>query len=215
MGKRKAEQAHADWPQEKVFEKQGRVHITGRYKDPGLSDRSYYIGASFWALTAVLAWFLVPGSGGDFWFDFIMIGFFGGGMAFWVVYALAYLFQRKNLDLVIGPESIKIDGRHYDLKAVSEFRAERHRKAVETWEKHGTQSKQYGQALEVLMQYGERVVPIAEFRGRDQDKARALVIKLQNWCDGFKSLRKKEEGVPGTKGAPAGGGEFGPAPPIR
>ena len=99
-----------------------------------------------------------------------------------------------------------------------EFRVEEHQKGLEERAKEIKHNKRfphvYREAVEVVMQYGEKRVPVAELPLKEIEKGKALVIRLQNICDQWdEAARRLAEG----QMRPAGEtpvSDFGEAPPI-
>jgi len=214
MFERKTETAFADWPLAEMLADQGIVHITGKYKDPDLFQRSACGGFFVAVVLTAIAWFVIQPFDLKSWVTFILVFVFGIQLIGWLAVVLLYFFRRKNLDIKIGAEAIDIDGHHYARNGIVQFHLAQHHKAVEWEEKTGRNSQEYGKAVEVIMQYGERGIPIAAIRGRDMEMAHALVLRLQNICSQFD---KVVAGMGEKETAPkeAVGGDFGPAPDVR
>jgi hypothetical protein len=85
------------------------------------------------------------------------------------------------------------------------------RKEIATQKK---QPRTYREAIEVVMWYGEKRVVIAEMVDNEYNKAKALVIRLQNWCsamDRVKDLLRSGEAVSVDQSF----GDFGPEPDLQ
>jgi hypothetical protein len=159
----------------------------------------------------VAGWFM-PISGEDY---FMSILFVFPALSC-VAGVIFYIFSWRSVDVKIGPEFIVIGRRRYARDGVSEFRGELPRKIAKRLDTHGAITQRQANEKEVVMQYGERTIPIARFRARDIEKARALIMRLQTWHEGFNRLRRRSD-IETHPAAPeaAGADEFGPAPRIR
>jgi len=195
-----------------VLEKQGGVQITGKYMSPNVYEWAKTVAT---LVVVTLGWFvpLVLLDGGANLSAVLLVS----GIVLAVVWGGLYMLIagvfRPAVNVKMFPDVIQVGGRRYARDDVAEFRTELPRKVAKHYDKHGTMTPQQSQQKEVVMQYGERTVPIAIFRGRDIDKARALVMRLQAWHEGFNKLRKRDA----TEHAPARShaDEFGPAPDVR
>lgn len=185
----KVEKAKSNWPTDRINTKKGQVTITGDYRSPRHGQNvALLTSASF------LPPLLLFGPIAALAFAFVALLFF-----WWVM--------KKNLNVKISPTEIRVNGKRYDRQQSIEFRAGNHHKAL----RHNPGI--YATAIEVVMQYGERRIPIAEMRLRDKHKAVALVVRLQNWCDSFDEAMRQAQAMKQDM-APAAG-EFGPAPDVR
>jgi len=218
----KAERALADWPYTMFEPERGSALIAGEHVTPGRAHGFMLLAATFFFIGMAAA--IIAGASYESWGVFFFVGI--------VVFALTgvielggpALFARK-FAIRIYPDRIEMRRLSYSLDEDVEFRVEQHRRASrEAHMEHLSGKREpwvYRRALEVVMQYGERRIVLAEMREKDQDKARALVIRLQNWCDEFEGMRarymkrqaKAASGQPVPE--PAKADEFGPAPPIR
>ncbi len=214
MFKGKTETAFADWPLAEMLADQGVVHITGKYKDPDLFQRSVWGAVFFVVLLIAIAWLVIQPFDLESWVTFILVFVFGIQPIGYVALAFLYFVRRKNLDIKVGADAIEIDGHRYDRDGILQFHIAQHRKAVEWEEKTGRFSQDYGKAVEVIMQYGERGIVIAANRGRDMEKAHALVLRLQNIFSQFdKAVAGMTEKEIPPKETVAG--DFGPEPDVR
>ena len=97
-----------------------------------------------------------------------------------------------------------------------EFKIERHQKALAEYQKAQSRNRKmpetYRQAVEVVMQYGEKRVAIAELPETDMERAKALVIRLQTMTDGMEEAARRM--AKGQMTPPADASEFGPAPNV-
>lgn len=89
---------------------------------------------------------------------------------------------KKRLNIRIRPETISVNGKRYALAEVREFRVEPH------WRAYRDDPGLYRTALEVVMQYGEKRIQVAEMRQKEEEKAVALGLRLQNWCEKFEKM---------------------------
>lgn len=185
----KVEKAKSDWPVDKVNVKKCHVDIDGRYPSPNHENRV----AGFTALI------VVPGL-------FIMWPVALGlaiplGWAFWSM-------LKRRLNIRIRPDVISINGKRYALDGIREFRVEPHERAYES------NPGLYERALEVVMQYGEKRISIAEMRHQEKEKAVALGLRLQEWVEKFEQMMSHVR-QPATQEAAPVRGDFGPEPDIR
>jgi len=195
------EKSFANWPK-MAMTKDGGVHVTGRYVSPALDK----IGGIF----------IIPGAiAGGYWAwvstEMIVVAALGtiaGGVA---AALIAFRLFAKRLNLKVYANRIVLPGwigpRKYSRDMPMEFRIEQHRRAM--YEKGVNRT--YRDALEVVMQYGEKRVPIAAMPQDRIELARALVIRLQNICDSI-DMAKSMGGSSSGREMIA---DFGPAPHIR
>ncbi|MGH6922872.1 MAG: hypothetical protein ACRED5_03790 [Propylenella sp.] len=201
-----AQKEQADWPHENIVKGEGCVRITGTYRDPDLGGRALGLGFLALIVTIVLSG-LVPDD------------YYASTMVLWLIVPpitafIAFVWWRPAVNVTIGPESVVIGGKTYSRDVDIQFRTDRHPRAIAALDRGRQPRPEYAQAMQVVMQYGERSVPIAMFRGRDIEMARALIIRLQAWHEGFNRLRRQPETEqPATTASDRD--EFGPAPPIR
>jgi hypothetical protein len=222
VSKGKTERALADWPYTVFEPDRGSALIAGEHVTPGRAHGFMLLAATFF-FVGILAAIIIGGSYGS-WGVFFLVGIIVFALTGVIEFGGPAVFSRK-FAIRIYPDRIEMRRRSYSLDEDVEFRIERHRRAnQEAHTEHFTGKRQpwvYRRAFEVVMQYGERRIVLAEMREKDQDKARALVIRLQNWCDDFEGMRarfmkrqaKAASGQPVPE--PAKTDEFGPAPPIR
>lgn len=200
------ENALADWPKTSLT-KDGGVRVTGKYWPPGREMRArgiVFIAGGVWALLqSVDARDIRPG-----------LAFMVGLTVAWfvVLKPLWFILFTKKLDITIYRDRITLPGglwpRKFSRKMPIEFRIEQHRGALT----EKGQWRIYRDALEAVMQYGEKRIPLAEMPETDIDLARALVIRLQNVCDGIDTAIAMAESRSG-QAVPVG--DFGAAPDIR
>jgi hypothetical protein len=215
MFKRKTETAFAGWPHTRLLEGKVGVHITGKYITPKLRDR-----VGLLTITLTIAIFFVYSSQNTEG-TISMLGFFAI-VALFIVPVPFYFWVKNvfsaNLNIKIFPDMIEANHRQYTRSEPIEFRVERHHKATEevAREQNTGQrtSSTFRQAIEVVMQYGEKRVVLAEMREKDLEMAKALVIRAQNICNQFD---KAIAGMTDKETAPkeSVGGDFGPEPNVR
>lgn len=217
---KKTETPFAEWPKTSALD-EGGFHVTGRYLHPRTPRSADALGT----LVGVIAFFAMLGAlrnPGDL-IGFAVLAFILAGITAWVLRS----WLHKHLDIKVHPDKIMVGGRWgyktYPRNVRMEFRVERHHKAGEEAfaEQRSGQRKDaiYRQAVEVVLQYGERRIVLAEMREKDVEKANALAFRLQSICESQnEALRQMAEGQyspidPVAK--PAGTGDFGPEPELR
>ncbi|MEQ9642045.1 MAG: hypothetical protein RIM84_18625 [Alphaproteobacteria bacterium] len=219
-----SESGFAPWPKHALSEDRLGFQITGTYRPP----------SGWWSLglpmtLIVLAPLMMLGS-----CKLLVDASYGGSVRnmpaedvlyfilIWVAacFALAVLGEtfgrRRQLDILIRPDAITIDGKSYKRgEGLNQFAVEEHEKAhnERLAAQRGAGGHIYRDAVEVVMRYGERRVPVAAFARNDIRKAEALLVRLQVLTAGFDKLRASPASGPAESGAPAD--EFGPARPIR
>ncbi len=217
------------WIKTRELTDQPGVQITGTHKRPFVSSMTHFKLA---AVTSVALFFYAmatrPGSD---WTDLLFIAVFFTIPVYGLIGALVVrpvlMLIPRGVDVRILPKHIQIKkGRKYRTysRAVPlEFRVEQHHKAAKEElkeQKAGKpQDRWYREAIEVVMQYGEKRIPIAEMRMLDMEKAKALVIRLQSWCESFdQAMARMADGQIKPASEEVGvvsEGDFGPAPDIR
>lgn len=195
------EKAFARWLK-MTMTKDGGVRVSGRYVTPaqdkagGIIIVPAAIASGYWAWTSTEMFIATVGAT------------IAGGVAAGLI---AFVLFAKRLDVKIYADRIVLPGligtRKYSRSMPIEFRVEQHQRAM--YEKGATTT--YRTALEVVMQYGEKRVPIAAMPQNRIELARALVIRLQNVCDGIDMARS----AVGRKDEREAVTDFGPAPEIR
>lgn len=215
------------WITTRELKDEAGVHITGKYRRP-------YVGRLlnlmyFPAVMPLCFLYMVAESNrplGD-----LMIGSFGMAFLFWVfggfwVWRWVMSLIRRKVDVKILPQHIQIKRWHgyrtFSRDVPLEFRVEQHHKApneeAQEIKAGKPRNRWYREAIEVVMQYGEKRIPIAEMRMIDMEKSRALVIRLQSWCENFdQAVKRMEAGQikPAGEEQVISEGDFGPAPDIR
>jgi hypothetical protein len=215
MFKRKIETSFANWPHTKLLEDKVGVHITGKYVTPKLRDR---VGLLTVMLT--IAIFFVSSSQNNEG-PISMLGFFAV-VALFIVPVPFYFWAKKtfspDLNIKIFPDMIEANYCQYARSEPIEFRVEQHQKAIEETAREQTTGKRtsstFRQAIEVVMQYGEKRIVLAEMRGVEFEMAKALVIRLQNICDKLdEAILRMADGQADT--TESAGGDFGPESDVR
>ena len=215
MFRKKYEKPIAEWPYTQVL-KDGGVRIYGKYVQPMLPGRVFALSALIVGIfaysVAVNAESVAPG---------VMVVV--GSIVAWYAGLRAALHNTfgRSVDLKVYPDRIAVRQgfgyKTYSRDYPIEFRVERHEKAVQEESnamRTGNNSfRVFREALQVVMQYGEKRVPLAELRVKDIEQAKALLIRLQNVCESLDQARQQisEEYVRSTQTLEV----FGPAPPIR
>lgn len=214
----KYEEAYADWPQTQML-KDGGVHVYGKYVPPMLPRRVFALACLVGGVFAiyVLSTAEKPGSA--------LVAIVLTIVAYYALRPMLYNMFGKSVDVKIYPDRIAVRQglgyKNYSRQHPIEFRAEDHEKAVQEQAnaiRTGNDSfRVFREALQVVMQYGEKRIPLAELRLKDLEKAKALVIRLQNVCNTLDdAVRRMAAGQVKPAGEePATAGDFGPAPPIR
>lgn len=218
---RKKEAAFANWPKTEELGDRAGVHVTGKYLHPATPKKTDTVFLFICFGIPLYVW----SASGQFMgaFGLLVILILTSAA---VLRPLSHLLLRKNVDVKVLPERIEVKGlfgyKHYPRTVPIEFRVDRHHKAMQEEAQEmkagERQSRTYREAVEVVMQYGERRVVLAAMREKDMEKAKALVIRLQSWCEGFDQAVKR---VDAGQISPVGeeqvvsGGDFGPAPDIR
>jgi hypothetical protein len=147
------------------------------------------------------------------------VGYF---TAAWVVGGSAILMigealgRRRQLRIRMSADKIEINGRSYErAQGYNQFAVEEHEKRFREARaiNRGQGGRLYLDAVQVVMRYRERRVPIADFRDSDADKADALFLRLQWLNENFdKQMALHGQGQPSPA---ADDDDFGPARPIR
>jgi hypothetical protein len=215
MAKEQFEQALADWPYTKPL-KDGGMHVFGKYETPGLANKI----VGFWLLVCIVVFFWILLSTENFAAAAVATGISAVAYPMMVRSMLVNMLG-KNVDVKIYQDKIQVrDGmryRSYDRAMPIEFRVEEHQKGLEEHAREikmqRPQKRIYREAVEAVMQYGEKRVPIAEFPVTAVELGKALVIRLQNVCTGLDALRQMAENQSGAEREPAS--DFGPSGPIR
>jgi hypothetical protein len=200
----KFEKPFSDWPVTTVM-KDGGVRITGKYIHPMVEPR-------FRTLMIFLGFAsLIPASAAGpvgLVLPLLIAVFYP---AYWRNAGAALMGRR--LDIRIYPDKIRLPSgfgyKNYARAAPIEFRVDHHMKGIQ--KPHLTR---FREAVEVVMQYGDRRIPLADFPMTELETANTLVLRLQAVCYSFDAaMEMAGRGKPGA--AHAGAGEFGPAPDIR
>lgn len=211
----KFEKALADWPQTKLIEEHGNgMHITGRYFQPGLEKK---MQTSWGFITFGIAGFVLIATA-----NIIAVLFIVAIMA--VMYFLLWKpamagMLAKHLNIKIFGDRIELRQGGWGYKKYSrdmdiEFKIEQHHKALEEYQREQRYGRKmadtYRQAIEVVMQYGEKRVVLCELPNTEIEKAKALVLRIHRMAstlDVAQEVARKIE--------PIREGDFGPAPEMR
>ncbi len=202
------ERASANWPTTRATP-DGGVEISGKYKSV---DCTMFLGISWLALWGFCFW-----TGYNVGIGPALVLFMVG---FIVLMLLEWVFPAK-LAIKVYHDRIELPGfmgwRSYSRAVPLEFRVEQHHMAADEQaraRRYGDKVKlKYREAIEAVMQYSEKRISLADMRERDFEKARALVMRLQNVCD---SVDLAFDDVMGVTPAPmTDAGDFGSAPDIR
>jgi len=210
--------AKAPWPDDTVDTEKGEARITGKYVYPKLSDRAALVGLAVFVVASIV---IGPvGTGGipadvrpGYIFQNVL--YIGTPIGF-VAAFIAYWMMRRDVNVTITFDAIRIGRKTYPRNVPIEFSVQAHRNAVKEAEKPRP-NKTWMNAIEVVMRYGEARVTIAEMRRRDEEKAIALIIRIQNWCDRFNAVMAlaAKQMKAGDQAPASPEGEFGPAPDVR
>lgn len=214
------------WLKTQELKDQPGVQITGKYKRPFVPGTTHLKNAMIAAFFGII-W--MWGHGPDMAIN-LFAGVMAGGFGYVILGGLPVIGILKliprEVDVKILAQHIQIKkGRGYrtfSRNVPIEFRVEQHHKAAReemNEQKTGKPGNRwYREAIEVVMQYGEKRIQIAEMRMVDLEKAKALVMRLQSWCESFdQAVKRMADGQISLAGEMEGvsGGDFGPAPDIR
>ena len=204
-----------DWPKTRPIKtkKENGLHITGRYMHPGLREsilNTYVmIGVGLGLVATIATLNPIPGVvlGGLMW---VVYSGFRDGMVKW---------SGKNVDVKLFKDRIELRNgfsyKKYSRAVPTELRIEPHHKgALETAKEisRGRRMKvRYRNAIEVVMQYGEKRVPLAEFESQDIEKAKAVLFRIQS---AQKEIDEAESWETFKKWRQQAESEFGPAPNV-
>lgn len=224
----KVEKAIADWPKMKPINGGNGVHVTGKYMPPGMIKTAqgiYLIGAAagtFYAMDQASKDNILIAGG-------IAIAFFVAAYKLYWMNLITPILG-KSVDVKILPDSIQV-AQMFGYKTYPrsrdvsfEFSVDRHQKALKEEareiETNKKQPKTYRQAVEAVMQYGEKRVVIAEFNNKEMEKARALVFRLGSLNDAARKNQEPTQESVSQKmsqyiSTSATVGDFGRAPDIR
>lgn len=202
------EEALAAWPKAERMD-DGGIRITGAYEQPTFGNQT---GGALLFIFAVVAF---AGLRLESWLAALMV--FIVGVVIWSKIGVS-MFGRK-LDIRVYPDRIEIPARfgiskRYARELPMEFRIEQHQKAFEEERKEQRSRKRqprtYRDAIEVVLQYGEKRVVLAEMLQKHVEMARALVIRLQNVCASVDLSIASAQDTGAQRES-----EFGPAPDVR
>lgn len=186
--------AFADWPKTKATG-DGGIHVGGRYVQPSLES-----AGSFVVMAGMLIGFLSWGFSTS-----VFLGILGAVAGAMLTACVMYVLFARRLDITVYPDRITVASsfskRNYSRMMPIEFRISQHQKATR---------RVYRDAIEVVMQYGEVRVPLAEMTQQHIERAQALVIRLQNLCEGMDVMSSMAGDTAGKARS-----DFGPVPDIR
>jgi hypothetical protein len=182
----KCEKTTADWPRTRPSEG-GGTRISGTYAQPWLAES---MPALFGLIVLVHCAMLFAGTA-----NIVAAAVWGAFMA--LLYpllwkrALTNMFGRM-LDITVEPDRVRVRQgffyRNYDRRNPIAFRIEPHRRgfdeALREMKTGRVQKRTYRLAVEVVMQYGERRIVLAEMPLADIGNAEALLARLQDAMGG-------------------------------
>lgn len=210
------EQPFSEWPPMKGLEREPGFQITGSYLAP-----SWWWSHGFFVVLLLASIYLLPASctamnGGSLRAVTAEEALWHTGGYVLLVFVLAAVAERigtrRKLDVKITREAIEIDGKRYARAVRHQYAIEEHEKAVAETEaaRRGYGRPIYREAMQVVMRYGERRVPIADLRRADLEKAQALLVRLQDLDRGLEKILGMAE-APRSEERDA----FGKVKPIR
>jgi hypothetical protein len=214
MARQKFERPLAEWPHTKVLKNPPGLHITGKYVQPILPKLLDMVCGMLMFVLAIAVWI----GTGNFIAGFVVFIIF---LVSWFLFLQKTLFNMfgKNVDVKIYPDRIAVRQRfgykNYSRSVPIEVRVAQHHKSIdeEVRAARGQNTPRiYREAVEVVLQYGEKRVPLAAMGIKDIEKANALVIRVQNACHDLDEAMAKLSAEQGEARTP---GDFGPAPDIR
>lgn len=219
FGRNKVEAAiSADW-QSVLDAKTGAISITGKYVPPHVPRRAGWLAGLLFIVLCV-GLLLPMGNAAAMGIGFVALLLVSG----FVIYPALVKLHSQKLRLGIMADSIKFPGgwggKTYSRMQPIEFRVEPHQKGMQEEQREARTghraSRIYREAIEVVMQYGEKRVVLAEMLSKDLEKAKALVIRLQGTCEKFdRLLAHMADQMNMPEGGKAKGGEFGPEWEVR
>lgn len=200
----------ADWPITTRLQ-DGTLHITDLYWRPGTVEIPGLCGLLFGAAAALTGGYLAQS---------LTVAIVAGLATGVGVAGLMWLppvraIYGGAIDIKLYPDAMEVSfwthgGGRYARAHIAEFRIEQHQKAREEEAKERRANKRqprtYRDAVELVMQYGERRIALAAMPDKDTEMARALLFRLQSWLNNPATVAAP---------APAQSGPFGPPPPIR
>lgn len=214
----------ADWPALEVRPHEQAVYIYGGYTAPSAWwSRGFPILlmlASLPGLPASCASFANSAYGGmrympDMHIAYFLIAWLAGGVVLWLLGE--YFGRKRQVKVRMTAETIEIGRRSYARGQGIQFEIDEHERAFDEAQdvRSGHAGRLYLDAMQVVMRYGERWVPVAAFRRNDLRKAEALLRRLQalNEPRALEMLfsMSGEDEAPG----PDDRDDFGPAKPLR
>lgn len=220
----KTEDPFSGWPQLEVLKKGQGVRLKGDYKAP-----SRWWDEGFGRFVALVSLVALPVSCFMATKDSSDISNGPEAFRFAVLYLIAafalvafgsHFGTKKQLDVVVRPDNIRINGRNYRREeGLNEFAIDQHEKAYQEAKiEHDTQKRQsriYRDAPQVIMRYGEKRVPVASFRRKDLRKAEGLLVRLQMLAQPKGLEQVLAVKAPEPEMAQNEVDDFGPERPIR
>jgi hypothetical protein len=201
------------WPYSKPLEKEGCVQITGSYRAAEPLHKGWKKGLLVWLICSALffgLWMYLLGQAPNIELGVAIVGL-ALIPALWIVRMMEES-QIRKLDVRIFPDKIEVRGKSYerDMRKV-QFSVEPHSRAAGEEAAEIKAQKRgrrfYREAVEVVMQYGEKRVVVAGMKQFDKEKAVALMIRLQDTCDQIDDVLQavKQGKIPlPARAAPAG-----------
>ena len=201
----KLEKPFSDWPKT-VKMKDGSVRIADKYIHPMLEPRFRTL-----MIFAGLAALVLGSAGGPltgFGIPLAMAVFYP---AYWRKAGTAMM--GRKFDIRVYRDKIRVrDGwgfKNYSRHAPLEFRVDHHMKGIQK-----PHLSRFREAVEVVMQYGDKRVPLADFPMTELETANTLALRLQAVCysvDAAEQIAEKSGRVAAKREA----GDFGPSPQIH
>lgn len=222
FSKDRIEKPLADWPHMKFRERENALHITGKYMAP-----SRWWQVQFPAMIVLLSLYVLPASCASLVEQVAddKAGSVGITYAFFYIVAMFVLTQvckrygrKRNLNIRITGDAIVIGGRRYGRAYPHQFTIEEHEKAFAEDKATGGSRRDriFRDAVQVVLRYGEKRIPVADFRREDIRKAEALHRRLQFIDQDFaEMLGMAAQGDLTAVDASGARDHFGPATPIR
>jgi hypothetical protein len=207
----KFENPIADWPKARVIKKEGGgVHITGRYLHPSLAHNMPQV---YGLIGFVLCLLVFVASANPF-PPLLLAGLLWAFYSLWKS-TMTNMFGKK-VDVRMFPDKIEVRNgffyKKYSRAVPMELRIEQHHKGLlETAKEIKTGRRQkvlYRNAIEVVMQYGEVRVSMAEFEAKDIERAKALLFRMQTAMQRIDFALQEAEKMAKQEN------EFGPGPSL-
>jgi hypothetical protein len=218
------EDPYGDWPQCEIRGDKGTVRVTGQYREPSAWWQRTFpsllmlvsLGALPWSCSSIGA--SEYGSSDNIPWDFTW-KFMLGYVALLILLVMWGNFRgrRREIDVTFSDDKIRIGHKNYTRSgALNQFEIDRHEKAFaeERALREQNRRRLYSDAVQVIMRYGGKRVPIAGFDLGDMRKAEALLVRLQtvnaSFDEAFDQALLSASGI-----TPDESGDFGRAAPLR